>query len=419
MILCLALSFAGDSGYNCRIMSSKPGIRSQWVIITDGTNIFDAEFRAGALELAHERAFHNIRLMRDELIMDKSYLTRKMFKTGCGGIICHPADLPALRVAARAKIPVILLGESAVSEWRKAAGGPVTVCSVDNEGIGQMAADYLYGQRRFKSFVYADYAPDAEWDWWTDRRFRSFTDTLAEHGFQGEVPRIPVAAATPDEDAVHFVDALKDLPRPIAIFACNDRVANDVVTFLELSAIRMPSEVAVLGVDDERDICETAAVKISSIKIEHHRLGRTAMTLMLHMLQGGERRDKTILCPPVRVIERESTRRLAPTNPHVAAALDFIRAAEVRKLSVESVAKACSTSHSYLSKNFKRETGLTVLDAIHDRIVKETKRLLSETDIPVSEIAEEMGFSAPSGLCALFKRKTGTAMKEFRRKHTL
>jgi LacI family transcriptional regulator len=196
-------------------------------------------------------------------------------------------------------------------------------------------------------------------------------------------------------------------------------VAKDVVDFLELGAIRMPSEVAVLGVDDERDVCETAAVSISSIKIEHHRLGRTAMTLMLHMLQSGEHRDKTILCPAVRVIERDSTRRLAPTNPHVAAAIDFIRATDTRKLSVESVAKACSTSHSYLSKNFKRETGLTVLDAIHDRIVKDTKRLLRETDISVSEIAEQMGFSAPSGLCALFKRKTGTAMKDFRRKHTL
>ena len=49
-------------------------------------------------------------------------------------------------------------------------------------------------------------------------------------------------------------------------------------------------------------------------------------------------------------------RRLAPTNPHVAAAIDFIRATDTRKLSVESVAKACGTSHSYLSKNFKRET---------------------------------------------------------------
>ena len=52
-------------------MEKTPCINSQWVIITDGTNIFDSEFRFGALELAHERGFHNIRLMRDESIMDK------------------------------------------------------------------------------------------------------------------------------------------------------------------------------------------------------------------------------------------------------------------------------------------------------------------------------------------------------------
>ena len=402
-------------------MEKKSGINlnSKWVVITDGTNIFDSEFRSGALELANERGFHNIRLMRDKSIMNKSFLTRKMFKTGCGGIICHPENLAALRVAAKTKIPTILLGESAVSEWRKAARGPVTVCSVDNEGIGQMAADYLYEQRRFKSFVYADYAPDDEWNWWTDRRFSSFADTLLEHGFRGKVPRIAVAETTPDKDAQRFIAALKDLPRPIAIFACNDRVANDVVNFLNIGTIRMPSEAAVLGVDDECDICETSAAGISSIKIEHRRLGRTAMREMLNMLQGGECRDKKILCPAVRVIERESTRRLAPENPHVASALDFIRATDTRKLSVESVAKACNTSHSYLSKNFKRETGLTVLDAIHNKIIMETKRLLSETNIPVSEIAEEMGFSTISGLCALFKRKTGTAMSDYRPKKPL
>ena len=58
-------------------MEKTPCINSQWVIIADGTNIFDSEFRAGALELAHERGFHNIRLMHDESIMDKSFLSRK------------------------------------------------------------------------------------------------------------------------------------------------------------------------------------------------------------------------------------------------------------------------------------------------------------------------------------------------------
>lgn len=400
-------------------MQTNRNPRTQWVAITDGTNIFDTEFRVGALELAHERGFHNIRLLRNEAIMEEGFLRSAMFADGSAGIICHVTDLAALRVAAKVGMPVILLGEESVEEWRKAAGGTVTVCSVDNEGVGQMAADYLFGQRRFKSFVYACFAADEECDWWSERRYRAFADTLVEHGHRDKVPRIPVVASTPDADAARFLDALKDLPRPIAIFACNDRVAKDVVDFLDLGSIRMPNEVAVLGVDDERDICETAVAKISSIKIEHRRLGRTAMTLMLNMLHGGERRDKTILCPAVRVIERESTRRLAPANPHVAAALDFIRTTDIRKLSVESVARACGTSHSYLAKNFKRETGLTVMDAIHEKIVNETKRLLSETDVPVAEIADEMGFSSASGLCALFKRKTGTAMSEFRQRKAL
>ena len=38
----------------------KNDIHSKWVIITDGTNIFDSEIRAGAVELAHERGFHNM-----------------------------------------------------------------------------------------------------------------------------------------------------------------------------------------------------------------------------------------------------------------------------------------------------------------------------------------------------------------------
>ena len=405
--------------YNLLIMEKKTDLRSKWVVITAGTNIFDAEFRAGALELAHEHGFHNIRLRIDGEILKRDYLKSELFRSGNGGIICHPTDVSMIRYAAKAGTPMILLGEWAVEEWRTATGGHVAICSVDNEGIGQLAADYLYGQHRFKSFVFADYTDDTLWNWWSTRRYKSFATTITAHGHVGEVRHIPVSPSTPDEDAKHFIEDIKDLPRPIAVFACNDIVAKDVVDFLELASVRIPSEVAVLGVDDQREICETAAVKLSSIRVEHKRLGRTAMTLMLRMLQGGEHHDKTILCPAVRVIERESTRRLAPSNPRVAAALDFIRATDPRKLSAENVSAASNSSHSYLSKSFKRETGMTIMDAIHEKILDETKRLLTETDIPVAAIAEEMGFNNPSGLYALFKRKTGSTMSEFRKNRPL
>lgn len=399
----------------------KNDIHSKWVIITDGTNIFDSEIRAGAVELAHERGFHNMQMRNDDLIMDKSYLGKGLFKSGDAGIICHAVDVNALRFAAKSGIPIVLLGEESAPEWRKAAGGAVAVCSVDNEDIGRLAADYLYGQRRFRSYVFADNSRDEHWDWWSMRRYKAFSDTLAEHGHIGEVRRVPVylPLSTPDEDAKRFFEAITDLPRPIAVFACNDIVAKSVVGFLDMDSVRMPLEAAVLGVDDDRELCETAAVKISSIRIEHRRLGRTAMTLMLRMLQGGSHHDKTILCPALRVVERESTRRLAPSNPRVSAALDFIRTANVRELSVNSVTKAANASHTYLATNFKKETGLTILDAIHERVVDETKRLLTDTDIPISIITEEMGFKSASGLYELFKKKTGSTMSEFRKNRPL
>jgi AraC-like DNA-binding protein len=62
---------------------------------------------------------------------------------------------------------------------------------------------------------------------------------------------------------------------------------------------------------------------------------------------------------------------------------------------------------------------MTIMDAIHEKILDETKRLLTETDIPVAAIAEEMGFNNPSGLYALFKRKTGSTMSEFRKNRPL
>ena len=151
----------------------KNDIHSKWVIITDGTNIFDSEIRAGAVELAHERGFHNMQMRNDDLIMDTAYLRKDLFKSGNAGLICHAVDIVALKFAAKSGIPIVLLGEESAPEWRKAAGGAVAVCSVDNEDIGRLAADYLYGQRRFRSYVFADNSRDEHWDWWSLRRYKA------------------------------------------------------------------------------------------------------------------------------------------------------------------------------------------------------------------------------------------------------
>ena len=394
-------------------MKKPADIKDVWFILPDGTNIFDSEFRAGALSVARELALPKVRLSNETLLL-KKFGIEKGGRNSAMAVIAHVRKPALLKAFGKSGVPLVLLGEEAVDDWRKAFGGPITVCSVDNESLAQMAADYLFEQGRFASYVYADGASDQFYQWWTARRYNSFVDTLREHGYAGEVPRVPVMNSSTQADADNFLKAIEKLPRPIAVFACNDRAAREVVSFCHVANIHIPDDVAILGVDNETDVCESSPVPISSIKIEHYRLGRTAMHYILRMLEGGPRRDKVILCPPVRVIERASTKRIAPSDKFVANAVNFIRTARLDTLDVSSVVKACGASRSYLEKRFKAETGRTILDAIHRRTMEDVKRLLLDTDKSVAVIAQETGFPSASGLCSMFRRLTGQSTSEFR-----
>ena len=399
--------------YNAAMKNSTSTAKNAWILITDGTNVFDTEVRTGAMQLAKELGFSHIRLVNEEEL-EAHYLDSKLFASGRVGVISH-AHFPSILKAIRHhRIPAVLLGEESVTEWRKAIGGPVTVCSVDNRGIGQMAADYFFEQGRFASFAFADVAPSPFTSWWSDPRYTAFRKTLEEHGFTGEVPRIAVNLAAPNEDARRFADFIRKLPRPSAVFCCNDRIARDVFNFCEDARLHIPDDVAVLGVDNEAEVCESTPTGISSIKVEHIRLGRTAFRSLLHQLEGEPARNQDILCPPIRVIERGSTRRSTPTDRFVSKAVDYIASARLDALNAKSVIAASGASRSYLTKRFRNETGRTILEAIHLRFMNEVKRALSETDKPIALIAEETGFSSASGLCSLFHRKFGISMSAFR-----
>lgn len=399
-------------------MASARDVKKTWILLTDGTNVFDSEVRTGIMQLARELGFTRIRLVNEESLK-AHYLGSELFRKGPVGLISHVRVKSILKAIRDFRIPAVLLGEESVHEWRKAIGSPVSVCSVDNRAIGQMAADYLFEQTRFASFAFAETAPSPDTTWWSEPRYEAFRETLAEHGHVGDVVRLIAHDRDPASDERRFVAAVRGLPRPVALFCSNDRVACDVVNFCAAARLHVPDDVAVLGVDNEAEICESATTPISSIKVEHVRLGRTAFRVLVRQLGGLAAKDRDILCPPIRVIERESTRRAKPANPFVAKAQAFIATARLASLNAQAVIAASGTSRSYLTKRFHAETGRTVLEAIHARLMKEVKRELAETEKPVAQIAEEAGYASASGLCAVFRRLNGTSMGEFRARSRL
>ncbi|MEO1383307.1 MAG: helix-turn-helix transcriptional regulator [Bacteroidota bacterium] len=84
--------------------------------------------------------------------------------------------------------------------------------------------------------------------------------------------------------------------------------------------------------------------------------------------------------------------------------------------SVKFFARKMNMSPNYLSELLKKETGRGVQEHIHYKVIELAKAKLLRSNIPVSQVAYELGFEYPQYFSKLFKTKTGWTPREFRKK---
>src|SRR5690606_22518091 len=119
---------------------------------------------------------------------------------------------------------------------------------------------------------------------------------------------------------------LHDLPKPIAVFTAYDPVALDLVHKCRLAGVRVPEDVAVLGVHNGQIACEMSDPPLSSIDTASEHRGYLAAQLLLRQFEGRVDPGETIVIPPVGIVSRTSTEVIAAADPLVAEALRYIRA---------------------------------------------------------------------------------------------
>lgn len=86
------------------------------------------------------------------------------------------------------------------------------------------------------------------------------------------------------------------------------------------------------------------------------------------------------------------------------------------RISTADIAQALGVSRSYLSSQFKQETGMELSAFIRNAKLDEARRLLETTDLPVIEIASRLSFSSQGHLHSLFKKHVGITPIEYRKK---
>jgi AraC family transcriptional regulator len=90
-----------------------------------------------------------------------------------------------------------------------------------------------------------------------------------------------------------------------------------------------------------------------------------------------------------------------------------------RPPSLSDLAVLCGVSPRHLMRAFKQGTGQTIMDYVEAARLRLALRLLSDTDLPLGEVARQVGFAAPSGFSHAFRRAVGEPPSAFRRRQRL
>jgi len=332
---------------------------------------------------------------------------------GLDGIVASEPGPDATAALVRdSKIPVSFIGDPGPVLSARRSG--IAFTRNDDDQIGRIGARYLasLGAHRAYGFV-----PTTSRQYWSDFRLRGFTDALKSRGVEPIIFHSPGAAGSRD-DLAALKEWIINLPKPAAVMTAWDTRATQVLNICQETRIKVPRQIAILGVDNDELLDESCTPPLTSILPDHEKLGYAAARELERLMAGRAHKDaKPFLIRPVKVVERESAVASTPTSHLLSSALEFIRKNAVKGIRVDDVAKALGISRRLADLRFQQFSGETINEAITRQKLDAVKKLLATTDRPIKVISEACGYTDLAYLKTLFKRRFGCTMRDWRRQN--
>jgi LacI family transcriptional regulator len=322
------------------------------------------------------------------------------------GIIARIENRRIARALARSKAPVVDVSAAQLFEG-------VPWVETDNRAIAALAFGHLR-ERGFRHFGFCGLR-NFNWSLW---RRDHFCALAREAGIEVAVHM----AARPTGHAADWaaeqralVKWVGKLPKPVGIFACFDLRGRQLLDACRSAGVRVPDDVAVVGVDNDPLTCELADPPLSSVEPDTHRTGYVAAELLDRIMRGGRVKRGEYAIPPLGIAARRSTDALAINDPIVSAAVRFIREHACDGITVDQVIGEVAVSRRILEKRFRDLVGRTPHEEIVRCRVARAKQLLATTDLPLKAIAERIGVGQAEYVNVIFRKLTGQSPGAYRR----
>ena len=324
------------------------------------------------------------------------------------GILARTVDEHLLRKLKATKLPVIELRSTMLQH-------PFPFVGMDNSLVGSRVAGH-FRDRGFQRFACCIDTSEKFYM----QRCEHFIETLREQGFDCAVFQTAAPGKKRprwDEHQRALADWLRSLEKPVGVFACNDQLGFWVLDAARRAGISVPEEVAVIGAENDKTLCDTAWPPLSSVQLRGQAVGHAAARMLDDWIHKRATPSRVTLLPPGDIIVRQSSDIVAVEDARISQALRFIRQHATNDIDVSRVAREVALSRSALERRMKSIVGRSPGEEINRIRFGHVEKLLAETDLTLDAIAARAGFTHPQYMAEAFRKRTGLTPGEFRRRN--
>lgn len=277
--------------------------------------------------------------------------------------------------------------------------------NADSNEIGEMAASFFE-----KIGILNVTTSGFHRIYWSDRRVKAFKNHSNGHFFNG------IQFSLLHVEYKKIANWLAKLPKPIGIFACNDVNASIIIEVCHSLRLRIPEDVAILGVDDDTFICNITSPSISSIRLDYEKAGFLLGKELVEHIKNKDNSIFNVIHKPIKIVERETTPASQIKDPFVRDIVRYMNANYLKQISIKDVIADIPLSIRSIEMRFKAEfPKMTMREYLIMLKIEHLKNILATSDATLLEAAISSGFSAEENIYRIFKKYAGCTPLEFKK----